>query len=236
MADTGILATAVNMLAAPREALQALRFKSTFLAPLGAIIIANAAVLLTYYAQVDVPWMLETSMEAASEDMTREQRERAADMMENFSPTLLGSVAALSFAALLTLWFLLNATYLVVVSRLSNDGIAFRNWFSMICWCSLPLAFGAAASLANILLGDATFLRPDRINPLAFSTLLDLESTGSNSIRQMVETLDITAVWSMALAVFGHGTWTRGNLLKSALIVLAPAVLFFGTILFLTGI
>lgn len=53
----GILATAVDVIASPGAALRAIRHKPTVLAPLCAIIVANAAVLLTYYGEVDVAWL-----------------------------------------------------------------------------------------------------------------------------------------------------------------------------------
>lgn len=234
MAD-GVLATAVNVIAAPGEAFRAIRHKPTMLAPLCAIIVANAAVLLTYYGEVDVLWLFETGMQASPEELSEEQREAAARAMGNLSPMVLGSVAAVSVALFMTLWIFLNAAYLAGISLLSNDGLRLRAWMAMICWCSLPLIFGSAASLVNIFLSDATFMRADRLNPLSFSSLLDLDSAGSGSMRQSLLGTDVTAVWAMALGVYGYRTWTGRHLPVSALIVLGPAILVFGGIAWFTS-
>lgn len=231
----GVLATAVNIIAAPGEAFRAIGHKPTILAPLCAIIAANAAVLLTYYSEVDVLWLVETGMQASSEELSEEQREAAARAMGNLSPMVLGSVAAVSVAVFMTLWIFLNAAYLAGISLLSNDGFRLRAWMSMICWCTLPLIFGSAASLVNLFLSDATFMPADRLNPLSFSNLLDLDSAGSGSMRQSMLGTDLTAVWAMALGVYGYRTWTRRSLLVSALIVLAPAILVFGSIAWFTS-
>ena len=235
IADDSILAIAVNMIAAPREALQALRLKTAALAPLSVIVIANAAIILAYYSQVDLTWLVETAMQNSSQELTQEQREAAADFMGDTSPMLLGSIGALAATVVLALLFVLNAAWLSGISLLSNDGIGFRYWFSMICWCALPLVFGYAASLVNLFVSDATFLPADRINPLSFSSLLNIESANGRMLRQSMQSLDITAIWSMALVVFGYHTWTQRSLLKSALIVFSPAVLIVGTILYVTS-
>ncbi len=53
-----VFVTAVNVIAAPREAFNVLKLKPTVLLPLAALIIANAAVVLTYYIQVDLALLL----------------------------------------------------------------------------------------------------------------------------------------------------------------------------------
>ncbi len=235
MADTNLLLTAVNIIASPREALEALKLKPTVLLPLVAILIANVAVVFAYYSQVDLTWVLETSLQNAPGDLTPAQREAALNRMGNLSPMVMGSAAAVSAALFLTFWMSLNAAYLAGISLLTDDGFRFKNWFAMICWCALPIIFGNAAALANIFLSDATFLRPDQMNPLSFSSLLDLESAAGSAMRQSVQSLDITALWAIALSVYAYHLWTRRNLLKSALIVLAPAILIFGSIFYFTS-
>lgn len=229
------LDTAVNIIAAPLEALATIRLKPTVLLPLFAIIMANTAVVFSYYSQVDLAWVLETSLEAASEDMGPRQRQAAADRMENISPMVVASAAAASSALFLTVWLFLNSAYLAGVSLLTNDDYRRKQWFAMLCWCALPVVLGHAASVANIFFSDATFLRPDRMNPLSFSSLLDLESAAGNSMRQFLQSMDLTAIWSMGLTVFAYHAWTKKNLFESALIVLAPAILLFGSILYFTS-
>ena len=229
------LETAVNIIAAPLEALATIRLKPTVLLPLAAIIIANTAVIFSYYSQVDLAWVLEPGLEAAQEDLGPRQRQAVADRMENLSPMVVASAAAASSAAFLLLWFFLNSAYLAGVSLVTNDELRRKQWFAMICWCALPVVLGHAASVANIFLIDATFLRPDRMNPLSFSSLLDLESAVGSSMRQFLQSMDLTAIWSMGLTVFAYHAWTKKDLFKSALIVLAPVTLLFSTIFYFTS-
>ncbi len=229
------LETAVNIIAAPLEALATIRLKPTVLLPLAVIVIANTAVVFSYYSQVDLAWVMEASLEAAQEDMGPRQRQAVADRMENLSPMVVASAASASSGVFLLLWFFLNSAYLAGVSLVTNDDIRRKQWFAMLCWCALPVVLGHLASVANIFLSDATFLRPDRMNPLSFSSLLNLESAAGNSMRQMLQSMDLTAVWSMGLTVFAYHAWTKKNLFKSALIVLAPATLLFGSIFYFTN-
>lgn len=235
MADKNILLTAVNVIAAPREAFEALRLKPTVLLPLVAVILANTAVMFAYYSEVDIAWVMESGLQNASVDLTPAQRQAALNRMGNLSPVVVASTGAVSAALFLTLWFFLNAAYLAGVSFVTDDGFGLKHWFAMICWCALPLLFGAAASLVNIFFNDATFLRPDQMNPLSFSSLLDLDSAAASAMRQSVQTLDISAIWAMVLGVYAYHAWTRRNLLESALIVLAPAILISGSIFYFTS-
>jgi hypothetical protein len=73
------------------------------------------------------------------------------------------------------------------------------------------------------------------MNPLSLSSLLNLESAAGSSMRQFLQSMDLTAVWSMGLTVFAYHAWTKKNLFKSALIVLAPATLLFGSIFYFTS-
>ena len=199
------------------------------------IIIANTAVVFSYYSQVDLAWVMEASLEAASEDMGPRQRQAAADRMENLSPMFFASAAAASSAVILTVWLFLNSAYLAGVSLVTNDDFRRKQWFAMLCWCALPVVLGHLASVGNIFLSDATFLRPDRMNPLSLSSLLNLESAVGSSTRQFLQSMDLTAIWSMGLTVFAYHAWTKKNLFKSALIVLAPATLLFGSIFYFTS-
>ncbi len=235
MADNNVLLTAVNIIASPREALGALKLKPTVLLPLAAVILANVAVIFAYYSQVDVAWVMETSMQSAMEDMGPRQREAALDRVQNLSPLVVASAGAVSAALFLTFWMFLNAAYLSGISLVTDDGLRLKHWFAMICWCALPIVFGSAASLANIFIIDATFLRPDRMNPLSLSSLLDLDSAAGSAMRQSVQSLDITALWAIVLTVYAYHLWTGRNLLASALIVLAPAMLIFGSIFYFTS-
>ncbi len=235
MAGNNVLLTAVNIIASPSEAFEALIRKPTVLAPLVVIILANVAVIFAYYSQVDVSWVMETSMQSAMEDLGPREREAALGRVQNLSPMVVASAGAVSAALFLTLWMFLNAAYLAGISLVTDDGLRLKHWFAMICWCALPTVFGSAASLANIFLSDATFLRPDRMNPLSFSSLLDLDSAAGNAMLQSVQSLDITAAWAIVLTVCAYHVWTRRNLLASALIVLAPATLIFGSIFYFTS-
>ena len=226
----GVLATAVNIIAAPGEALRTIREESKILAPLCAILVASAAVTLTYYSEVDVAWLLETSMPTSTDELSQEQREAAAQAIGNVSPTVMGSVTAVSGAVAMTFVFFLYAAYLAGISLLTNDGFGIRNWFSMICWCTLPMVFGYGASLANVLFSDATFLTWDRLNPLSFSSLFNVDSDSTGPMLRSLLGRDVTAVWSIVLYVYGYRTWTGRGILESALVVLAPTILVTGAI------
>jgi len=230
MANASSIAIAINILTAPHEAFSALRERPTFLFPLVLILIANAAVILTYYNRVDVAWLMDLSLPAAGQDMSPEQRENAIDAVSSTSPLTLGAVSGASIAFFVTVWFLVFATYLRLVSVVRHDEFRFKQWFCLVCWCSMPLIVPLVATMANLYFSDVEFLRPDRINPLSFTSLLDLDGLSGSLANRISTMMDVASIWAAVLLLAGYRHWTQVSWTRAIPIAVGPVGLLMATL------
>ena len=185
----------------------------------------NAATILWYYNNVDVVWMIDLTLPEAGQQLTAEQREATIEAVSNISPLTLGALAATQLVLILLVWFFAVALYLRVVSAIRRHGFKLKQWFSLVVWCSFPLALTMLASLASMLAADIEFLRPDRINPLSFATLLDIDGLGGSIANHITTTADLGAIWAATLMVLGYRNWTASNWLQSVAVALGPVAL-----------
>jgi hypothetical protein len=89
----------------------------------------------------------------------------------------------------------------------------------------MPIVLGLVASLVHVLASDARFMLQTDLNPLAFGSLLSIDSAGATILQRVLLNLDITFLWSVVLSVFGYQFWTKRSLATAAAIVLGPFVL-----------
>lgn len=220
-------ATALDIFVSPGEAFERLRERPRILFPLLILVVLSAGVVYWYYSAVDLAWMIETQMPDA---MPADQPTGALE--GSGMAAVIGIVAAVSAGAGLLLGLLVSAGYLAFISMLTNDGYRFRQWFSLVCWCSLPMVLGQLATGVNLLVSDVSRLPPEQLNPLSFANLLGLDA-GSGESGNLVMTLSPTALWALILVVLGYHSWTRRSVATAAAIVLGPPIVIAGLVLML---
>jgi hypothetical protein len=225
MANESALAIATNIFTAPSEAFPAIKEHRKVLLPLLLLIVAYSAVSFVYTGAVDLPWLLDSQIQLGNPDMTDEQREQAVEAASNLSPTVYGAIGAASSAGFVLLWMFIVALYYTGVSFLTHDGVKLKQWFALICWCTLPTVFGAVAQIVNVLAADSRFMLQDEINPLAFGNLLSIDRTGATIVQRILLGIDITTLWTIVLTVLGYQAWTNSSIVKAVAVVLGPIVL-----------
>lgn len=231
MARDGVARTLVDIFTAPTEAFGILRDKPRVLFPLALLLVCYVGLTFVYMRSVDIPWLLENNIQSAAARMSPDQRQQAIDRISKISPTVVTVSAVVSSCLALLVLLFLAAGYLALVSLLTNDGYKLSRWFSLVCWCSLPLIVALLASLVNVLVGDASHLAPEKLNPLSFGNLFELTGPPRGFADRMLRRIDPTSVWSMALLVFGYQAWTGKALGKAAGIVLAPLAVLLALVL-----
>ena len=90
------------------------------------------------------------------------------------------------------------------------------------------MVFTGLASLVNVLLATDGQLALDSINPISFNNLF-IHLIPSDPLFGPINNWDPMTIWSLALAVFGYSLWTQKSLIKSAVVVLAPTIIIYGT-------
>ena len=222
MAEHSSFATAANIFAAPNEAFEAIKQRPTALLPLLVLITAYCAVSFAYTTAVDVPWMIEQQLESSGAQMSDAERAQAVRAATAIQPAALGAIGAVASSIFLVLWIFVVALYYTGISFATNDGIKLKQWFSLISWCALPLVLGVIATIVNVLAGDVRFVMQDEINPLSFGNLFSIKPEEPSMVQRVLVSLDVTAMWTIALTVLAYQAWTKRSLVKSVAIVLGP--------------
>jgi hypothetical protein len=120
------------------------------------------------------------------------------------------------------LYIFVIALYYTGVSFVTHDGVKLKQWFALICWCTLPVLLGLMASLVNVLFGDARFMLQEDLNPLAFGNLLGIDIENPTVLQRIMLGIDLTSLWCVVLMVLGYQAWTQSSLVKTVAVVLGP--------------
>lgn len=225
-----------NILTAPREAFAALRERPTFLVPMLALILGNCALIVWYYSEVDIAWLMETSLQMSGREVPPEVLEQTRRATENIPRAAFGASAAVSSALVIVIVLLLMAGYLAFVSMLANDGFRFRQWLSLVSWSSFPVVFGVIASAVNLAVSNITFLLATEINPLTLASIFGTAREGGGMLRSMLQYVDVTSLWSLGLMTYGYRLWTGKPLALSFAIVAAPLAVIVAISLLLSAL
>lgn len=225
--------TITNIFTSPGEAFRTLRERPSFLLPVAVLLAASVAVILWYYSAVDVVWMMERSLETSQAELPADQREQMLEQLGQAPRGVLAGTSAIAATFIVIVLLLLTAMYFSIVSMLTNDGLRFRQWFSLASWASLPVTLASVASLVNLALNDPTYLPAEELNPLAIRNLLELDIQGSGFTAALLTYGDVTSIWALALMVIGYRQWTGRDIAVSALIVTGPllVIILFGLLL-----
>lgn len=222
MAITDSLNNVVRILFMPARAFDNLREKPTVGFPLMLMIVAWIALWWWYYFAVDYPWLVDHMIATETAKAPVEQHAGIRSGIKQLKPGALVILSSLFVACVLTIVSLLTATYLNIVSAFVDDNYRFRNWFSLVLWCSVPTLAAIVAMVVHFFIVGNGQVGPENLNPLSFRTLLGLPN--SNQYAALLESIDLTSLWSWTLLVVGYRRWTNRGWIQSALSTLVPAV------------
>jgi hypothetical protein len=221
----------IDIITAPSAAFARIKERPTFWLPLLLILVTTVSVQLGYLMINDPGFVKDTMIEqATNSDMTQEQRDAIAANLENLGINTLIVIAAVQVVIIIPLILALNAWYLSFMSKFSFSQLSWKHWFSLLCWTGIPGLFAVLASWVVLLTDSNGQVDPLALQPLSVVGLLGLET--SNATLQQI---NLATLWGMVLVVLGYQQWTQKSLLSSAMITLAPYVLLYGGLIFLTS-
>jgi len=222
---TSALSTAVNVFASPGEAFRALRERPTILFPWVLICLGTAAVNWLYVSEVDLGWLTEQQLRAQTFiELTDAQIE---DMVIAAAEGSRGGAIAqgvLGSFLVITLFMLIQALYLKIVSAFRKDGVRYKQWFSVVAWSSLPALLTSVATIIFIMTSDVRFVAQTGINPLSFANLLQLDLSEAGTAMSIMLSLSPINLWSLILVVLGYRTVSDSGFGSSVAVVLGPVV------------
>lgn len=208
----------IDIIAAPNQVFVRLKEKPSWLLPWLVISLLVASVQFGYYSTVDSEFLLDQLVEQSLQPGISESDLRAAlqSTAENKSLLIISSSVAVFIVLLFV--FALSATYFYMISKFSENAVAFKQWYSLVAWCTIPSVFTALASWI-LILSSGGFMDLSALNPLNLNYLL-FRSEGDYA--SLLNLLDLMTIWGLVLIVLGYKSFMQCTMPIATLIVLAP--------------
>ena len=211
-----------NVILAPSPTFARLKDKPRPFIPLMVLILMTLAVSCWYVSSLDFAWFREHMM-AAQGPMKPEAR---AAMAQFLTPkTMMWSSGAGAVVGT-PLICAVVALYYLLAGKVMGTGIGYGKWFGFAVWTSIPRLLTVPLSVLQILTSGGR-LAPEDMNMVSLNYLL-LHVPMSSPWFGFATNLDLTSVWSIALAVLGLKAWTGRSTGACVTVAVLPYVLVYG--------
>jgi hypothetical protein len=211
-----------NVILAPSPTFARLKDKPRPFIPLMVLILLTLAVSCWYVSSLDFAWFRE-HMLAAQGSMKPEAR---AAMAQFLTPkTMMWSSGAGAVVGT-PLICAIVALYYLLAGKVMGTGIGYGKWFGFAVWTSIPRLVTVPLSALQILTSGGR-LAPEDMNMVSLNYLL-LHLPASSPWFGFATNLDLTSVWSIALAVIGLKAWTGRSTGACITVAVLPYVLVYG--------
>ena len=205
----------------PAKAFAAVEKRSMIWLPLILMVVGMVGMLFFYYQSVDMSWLQDKMF--AGKDMDPAQLEAAKKMV---SKNMLLTTSAIGGAIGPLIMYAIVATYFTIVSKITNVPINFGKWFAFATWSSVPGLLAIPLGLLQIVLAQQGQLAPNQLNPLSLNQLffhLDMNAHWAT----LLDTINVTTLWTMFVTVVGFETWTKKSRATSIAVVVTPYIVVF---------
>ena len=223
--ESGMLALTINILTAPGDAFSALQKNPVKLFPLAIICLSTMLVMFWYFNIVDYDWYIDDAI-AGTSALDEQQQEAAREAMGAISQNTMMYLGTFGGVVGLVLVHVFQAGYLSLASALNGDRYKFTHWFSLVCWTNLPYLLAVVGMAVNIAISPNGQLSAYDLNPPSLANL-GMQTT-NGSVQTLLNSLNLTMIWSVALIVAAYKQWLNSSMTKALSVVLAPYVLIFG--------
>jgi len=211
-----------NVILAPSPTFARLKDKPRPFIPLMVLILLTLAVSFWYVSSLDFAWFRE-HMLAAQGPMKPEAR---AAMAQFLTPKTMmwssGAGAVLGTPLICAI----VALYYLLAGKVMGTGIGYGKWFGFAVWTAIPRLLTVPLSALQILTSGGR-LAPEDMNMVSLNYLL-LHVPMSSPWFGFATNLDLTSVWSIALAVLGLKAWTGRSTAACVTVAVLPYALVYG--------
>jgi hypothetical protein len=211
-----------NVILAPSPTFARLKDKPRPFIPLLVLILLTLAVSCWYVSSLDFAWFRE-HMLAAQGPMKPEAR---AAMAQFLTPKTMmwssGAGAVLGTPLICAV----VALYYLLAGKVMGTGIGYGKWFGFAVWTSIPRLLTVPLSVLQILTSGGR-LAPEDMNMVSLNYLL-LHVPMSSPWFGFATNLDLTSVWSIALAVLGLKAWTGRSTAACVTVAVLPYAVVYG--------
>ena len=211
-----------NVILAPSPTFARLKEKPRPFIPLLVLILLTLAVSCWYVSSLDFAWFRE-HMLAAQGPMKPEAR---AAMAQFLTPKTMmwssGAGAVLGTPLICAI----VALYYLLAGKVMGTGIGYGKWFGFAVWTSIPRLLALPLSALQILTSGGR-LAPEDMNMVSLNYLL-LHVPMSSPWFGFATNLDLSSVWSIALAVLGLKAWTGRSTAACVTVAVLPYAVVYG--------
>lgn len=211
-----------NVILAPSPTFARLKDKPRPFIPLLVLILLTLAVSCWYVSSLDFAWFRE-HMLAAQGPMKPEAR---AAMAQFLTPKTMmwssGAGAVLGTPLICAV----VALYYLLAGKVMGTGIGYGKWFGFAVWTSIPRLLTVPLSALQILTSGGR-LAPEDMNMVSLNYLL-LHVPMSSPWFGLATNLDLSSVWSIALAVLGLKAWTGRSTAACVTVAVLPYAVVYG--------
>ena len=211
-----------NVILAPSPTFARLKDKPRPFIPLLVLILLTLAVSCWYVSSLDFAWFRE-HMLAAQGPMKPEAR---AAMAQFLTPKTMmwssGAGAVLGTPLICAI----VALYYLLAGKVMGTGIGYGKWFGFAVWTSIPRLLTVPLSALQILTSGGR-LAPEDMNMVSLNYLL-LHVPMSSPWFGFATNLDLSSVWSIALAVLGLKAWTGRSTAACVTVAVLPYAVVYG--------
>ncbi|MCB1670355.1 MAG: YIP1 family protein [Gammaproteobacteria bacterium] len=219
------LTLAIDLISTPSLAFASIRSYPSFALPLFAVLLSSMAVTGWYFSILDFSWYIDDTL-ARVPDLQGSELEEARQGMQALSQRGMAVLGMLGSPLAMLVIYLLQSTYLSLVTALGGFDLRFRQWFSLVAWAGLPNLFLSLAMAATILLNPDGQLSNFDLNPLSFYSIG--MQTSNPSLNQVLAAVNLVQLWSLCLLTAACRSWLAITLPRAVTVVFAPYLLIFG--------
>lgn len=211
----------INILVAPNKVYSEIKEEPRWFLPWLLISLLLASVQLGFYSLIDPDFLVDQLVEQSLQPGVSESDLRASmqGIVENIKVLGFSSAMVTFFVLLIT--FAINSAYLYWISRLTENNLSFKTWYSLNAWCSVPAVFTVLAAWL-LMLTSGRMIDIESIDPLNLNYLL-LKSEGD--YKNLLNSLNLVSSWSVVLVMLGYKHFTKSSFLTASLVVFAPYLL-----------
>ena len=214
----------IDIVVAPNQVFSRLKDKATWFLPWLLVFVLVASVQFGFFSLVDSEYLLDQLIEQSLQPGIAESDLRATLQVQVDNKTLLVVSSVIGVLIALLLILAIRAAYFYFISKLSDNIISYKSWYSLVAWCSVPTVFTALAAWLVILSSD-NMIDINGLNPLNLNYLL-FKSEGDFS--RWLTAIDLIAMWGVVLTILGYKSFTSCSTTKASIIVLSSYILIFG--------
>ncbi len=192
--------------------------------PMLLMVIATAALFLTYFQRVDADWLNGQMLAQLGQEMTATELEQVKATMPGAKT--LGYISAVSAAIMIPVVLLIMAVYYLLAAKVLGRNLGFMHGWALGAWGGFPAVLGMLVGLVG-----ALTMAPQTAQESLMLTHIDplfVQLPRDHALSGFAKGFDLLVIWSIGLTAFGWRTMTGARWAESIAVAIMPSVVIYG--------